>query len=170
MKKITFLILILFEVVFCTQAQNYETDSIVQEEVLKLNFLIGEWKGTGWIIGQDMIKRAFDQTENVQFKLDSTALLIEGKGVSNGKIVQEALAIITYQGESNQYDFQSFLPSGQKGTYKSELTDGVLYWYPTNFIRYIIRVSEQGQWYEVGEINKVGNWYQFFEMTLDKVN
>lgn len=170
MKKIAFLTLILFEVIFCAQAQNYETDSIVQEEVLKLNFLIGEWKGSGWIIGQDMIKRTFDQTETVQFKLDSTAVLIEGKGVTNGKKVQEAMAIITYQGESNQYDFQSFLPSGQKGNYKSELTDGAFYWYPTNFIRYIIRVNEQGQWYEIGEINKVGNWYQFFEMTLDKVN
>ncbi|MEP0712553.1 MAG: hypothetical protein ABJC55_11560, partial [Algoriphagus sp.] len=148
---------------------NYKTDTIAQEKALKLNFLVGEWKGSGWIIGQDMIKRTFDQTETVQFKLDSTALLIEGKGQSNEKIVQEALAIITYKGESNQYDFQSFLPSGQKGLYKSELTEGALYWYPTNFIRYTIRVNEQGQWYEIGEINKIGNWYPFFEMTLDKV-
>ncbi|SFT73107.1 hypothetical protein SAMN04489724_1887 [Algoriphagus locisalis] len=170
MKKLLVLVFLFVQVIFKAGAQNYETDTKAKQEVIKLNFLTGKWKGTGWMMGQDMNKHTFDQTENVQFKLDSTAILVEGKGVSNGKTVQEAMAIITSQNESNQYDFQSFLPSGQKGTFKSELINGAYYWYPTDFIRYIMRVNEKGQWFEIGEINKAGTWYQFFEMTLEKIN
>lgn len=168
MKKLIFLIITLASTLSMTNGQSSETDSTAQAEVKKLAFMVGEWKGTGWMMGQDQVKRSFDQTEKVKFKLDSTAILIEGEGKSGGKVIHDALAILTSQGESDQYDFQSFLPSGQKGTFKSELIDGVYYWYPTDFIRYIIRINEQGQWFEIGEINKGGNWYQFFEMTLDR--
>ncbi len=170
MKKLIIIILTLASLIVVANAQTRETDKTAQAEVKKLAFLVGEWKGTGWMMGQDQVKWSFDQTEKIFFKLDSTAILIEGLGKSNGKIIHDALAIITSKGESDQYDFQSFLPSGQKGTFNSELIDGVYYWYPTEFIRYIIRINERGQWVEVGEINKGGNWYQFFEMTLDRKN
>jgi hypothetical protein len=29
-------------------------------------------------------------------------------------------------------------------------------------------MNDQGQWFEVGEMNREGTWYQFFEMTLNK--
>ena len=36
--------------------------------------------------------------------------------------------------------------------------------------RFIIGINQKGQWHEIGEFSRDGeNWYQFFEMSLDKV-
>lgn len=168
MKKLITLILVLASAITLAKAQSSETNKAAQTEVQKLAFLVGDWSGSGWMMGQDRVKHTFDQTEKILFKLDSTAILIEGRGKSQGKIVHDALAIITFQGESDRYDFQSFLPSGQKGTFRSELKDGVFYWYPAESVRYIIQLNDKGQWVEIGEFKQGENWYPFFEMTLDK--
>jgi hypothetical protein len=39
------------------------------------------------MMGRDGSKHEFTQTEKVQFKLDSTALLIEGLGTDQGQLV-----------------------------------------------------------------------------------
>ncbi|WP_425637078.1 hypothetical protein ACPUEN_16870 [Algoriphagus yeomjeoni] len=168
MKKLTILILTLSVISSMVVAQNGEINKTSQAEVKKLSFLVGEWSGSGWMVGQDRVKHTFEQTEKIQFKLDSTAILIEGLGKSDGKIVHNALAIITSSGEENQYDFQSFLSSGQKGTFKSDLKEDVYYWYPAESVRYIIKINEKGQWFEIGEFNQGDTWYTFLEMTLEK--
>jgi hypothetical protein len=145
-----------------------ETDKVAKSEVSKLSFITGEWKGSGWMTGQDRSRHSFIQTETIRFKLDSTAILIEGFGMSDEKVIHNALAIITYNKENNNYTFDSYLSTGLSGKFKAELTDGRLYWYPRENIRYIIYLNDKGQWYETGEMNRGGTWYQFFEMTLDK--
>ena len=35
---------------------------------------------------------------------------------------------------------------------------------------YIIFLNENGQRYEGGEVKHGGNWFQFFEMTLDRLD
>ena len=62
-------------------AQEAETDLLNKKEVSKLAFIVGEWEGDGWMMGRDGQKHAFTQTENISFKLDSTAILIEGRGL-----------------------------------------------------------------------------------------
>jgi hypothetical protein len=168
MKKSTILILALSVITNLSIAQSSETDKSFQAEVKKLSFLVGEWEGSGWMMGQDRVKRTFEQTENIQFKLDSKAILIEGLGKSDGKIVHNALAIITSSGAGNRFDFQSFLPSGQKGTFNSEIKEDVYYWYPAESVRYIIKINDKGQWFEIGEFNQGDTWYTFLEMTLDR--
>ncbi|WP_347924739.1 hypothetical protein [Pontimicrobium sp. SW4] len=150
-------------------SQSFTTDSISKSEISKLEFLVGNWKGKGWIMGRDRTKSEFDQTEKIQFKLDSTAILIEGLGKSNGMITHNAMAIISYNKKDENYIFQSYLQNGQKGEFKGELIDGKFYWYPNENMRYIIWINENGQWYETGEFNREGKWYQVFEMTLDYV-
>jgi len=49
-------------------------------------------------------------------------------------VTHNAMAIISYNKESDDYSFQSYLQNGRKG-----------------------------------ELNREGNWNQFFEMTLNKV-
>lgn len=170
MKKLLLSILTLATLISVAHAQIRETDKTAQAEIKKLAFLVGKWEGTGWMMGQDGVKYTFNQTEKVLFKLDSTAILIEGLGKADGKVIHDALAIITFAGESDQYDFQSFLPSGQKGNFKSELKEKTYYWYPTATVRYIIRLNDKGQWYEIGEYNQGSSWLQFFEMTLEKLH
>ena len=150
-------------------SQSFETDLEAKEHIKKLDFLVGKWEGSGWRIGQDGIKHNFDQTENVQFKINSTAILIEGKGFSNGQVIHNAMAVVTSDEDSGQYEFQSYLQNGMKGSFKAEIIEDKFYWYPNENVRYIISINEQGQWFETGEYNRSGNWMQFFEMSLSKI-
>lgn len=149
-------------------SQSVEADPVAKEAISKLDFVIGSWKGEGWMMGSDRMKHDFTQTEDIQFKLDSTAILIEGRGMAEGKVVHNAMAIITYAGEENQYAFQSYLQNGRKGEFKAELIEDKFYWYPMENMRYIIEINKEGKWFEIGEIKQGESWYRFFEMTLDK--
>ena len=151
-----------------TFSQSHETDSISKAEISKLNFLLGNWKGNGWMMGPDGKKSEFDQTENIQLKLDGTILMIEGEGTSNGKVIHNALAIISYDKENDDYSFQSYLQNGRKGKFKAEFKNDSLYWYPMEHMRYIITLNDQGQWYEIGEMERNSEWFRFFEMTLNR--
>ncbi|MBN3581507.1 hypothetical protein JYB64_03850 [Algoriphagus aestuarii] len=158
--------------VFClpllVQAQNYELNLESRKEIKKLEFLIGQWSGSGWMVNQNREKMTFEQKETVQLKINGTALLIEGEGTSEGEMIHNALAIITMSEGSGEYQFDSFLQSNQQGSFKAELIEDVLYWYPAENVRYVIRLNEKGQWFEIGEAKVGENWFQFFEMTLDK--
>ncbi len=168
MKKIFMVAMagILFSTV--AQTQTPETDQKIKEEISKLAFITGEWTGEGWMMGQDGTKNSFTQTENLQFKIDSTALMIEGLGKTNGKVIHNALALVTYDKTANNFNFISFLSSGRNGSFKAELLEEKFYWYPSENIRYIIYINPKGQWYETGEMKRPDGWFQFFEMTLNK--
>lgn len=165
MKNKLLLIFLISGMVF---GQYSETDLTCKAKIKDLSFLVGNWKGTGWIFGKEG-KSEFAQTEKVQFKLDSTAILIEGKGKVGEKIIHNALAILTHNKEDSNYSFRSYLPSGLNSDFKGEFIDNKFYWYPNENVRYIIWLNENRQWYEKGEINRGGNWSQFFEMVLDQV-
>lgn len=152
----------------CTFAQMGGTDQESKEAMGKLAFIEGEWKGEGWMMGQDGQKNPFSQTEDISFKLDGTALLIEGKGTDGDRTIHDALAIVTYNKKDKNYSFQSYLANGMAGKFKAELIDDKFYWYPMGNMRYIIFLNEEGQWKEIGEMKQGENWFQFFEMTLDK--
>lgn len=165
MKK---LILLLLVVQGSLSAQDIHSDPSLKSKVQKLGFITGQWQGKGWILDPAGGKSYFEQTETVQFKIDSTALLIEGQGKTGAKITHNALAVITADQKSEDYSFRSFLSSGKGGTFRAELQGEKLYWYPNENMRYIIYLNDKGQWYETGEIKREGSWIQFFEMTLDK--
>lgn len=150
-------------------AQSFETDTISKDHIKKLEWLTGDWHGEGWRMGKNGVKHEFKQTEKVHFKLDSTALLIEGKGHTNGKLIHNAMAVVTYNSNTGKYEFQSFLQNGKKGNFTAEIKENKFYWYPNDNVRYIIHSDENGMWQEVGEYKRGNEWQQFFEMSLSKV-
>jgi hypothetical protein len=119
-------------------------------------------------MGKDGKKYLFQQTENIQFKIDSVAILIEGLGKSNGLITHNALAIISYIKQDSIYNFHSYTSTGRGGSFKAELIDKKFYWYPNKNMRYVIWLNDKSQWYETGEFKRNNEWIQFFEMTLNK--
>ncbi|WP_131474413.1 hypothetical protein [Neotamlana nanhaiensis] len=149
-------------------AQSSQTDLISQSKIKALGFMVGNWKGNGWMM-RGPNKSEFNQIENIQFKLDSTAILIEGLGKVKGRIIHNALAILSYNKETEAYSFRSYLPSGQNAEFQAELINEKLFWYPNKNMRYIIWINENEQWQETGEYNRDGTWIQFFEMTLNRV-
>lgn len=153
MKSFTLILLSAFIFVSSiAYAQKYETDKVDQQAISKLKFIVGEWSGTGWMMDRDGQKHSFDQTEKVAFKLDNTALLIEGLGKSDGNIIHQAMAVVRYNKEEKNFDFYSNLSNGHGGAFKAELIGDKFQWYPIENIRYTISLNNQGQWYEIGEM------------------
>jgi hypothetical protein len=170
MKTFTTIILMCCITAGMARTQLYSVDETSKAEISKLEFMCGNWEGSGWMMGRDGQRHEFRQTEDLRFKLEGTALLIEGHGESNGETVHKALAIVRWNKEKEEYTFSSFLPDGRGGDFRAELKDGKFYWYPNEFITYIISLNEKGQWYETGEMKRGEQSYQFFEMTLDRID
>ena len=169
MRSIPLLAFFLLTCLKFASAQSLETDSISKTEISKLEFLIGNWEGSGWMMGQNG-KSEFNQTEVIKYKLDSTVIFIEGKGTVQGRTIHNAMALVTYDKKENRFSFRSYLQNGQQGEFKAELSGNKFYWYPSESVRYTIWLNKEDQWYEKGEYKNGGNWIQFFEMTLNRTD
>jgi hypothetical protein len=159
-------------------AQAPPTSAKPAQEMKKLDFLVGNWEGEGWmdVNGQ---RASFTSNEKVQSKLDGTILTIEGlhkskaAGKEEPRIVHNALAVISYDEPANGYRFSSYLADGRAGVYKGSVQDGTFIWLleiPRGKMQYKIQLNEKGEWSEVGEYSPDGtSWRKIFEMTLHKV-
>jgi hypothetical protein len=146
-----------------------------REAMARLGFLVGEWEGEGWISRGPDQRETFRSWERVQVKLGGTVLLVEGlhKAMEDGRVVHDALAMISWHPEEGRYRVDSYLANGRGGVFPGELEDGAFTWTPSvpggPRIRYTFRLDEEGRWFETGEISTDGQgWRQFFEMRLVK--
>jgi hypothetical protein len=146
------------------------------EEMKKINFLVGEWRGEGWIQLGPNQRETFKQSETVQSKLNGLIIIVEGLGKSNdGKdhIIHNALAVISYDVQKKNYRFSAYRANGQAIDAEAKITDGALEWGfkdQRGTTRFTIKLNEKGAWYEVGDFSPDGKtWYRFFEMTLARV-
>ncbi len=143
----------------------------------KLSFLEGQWSGSGWQIGQDRKKHSFTQTEDISFEANGEVLLVKGLGktpdeTGKDKVIHSAIALISYNTREGHYDFRSYAAGRGGGNFTGKLVkENHFEWYletPQSKIKYTITLNEKGQWHETGEMAMGENWFQFFEMTLDK--
>src|SRR5437868_12634571 len=80
-----------------------------REAMKKLDFLVGEWKGEGWMEFAPGQRRTFKGTEVVQSKLDGLLVTIEGlhRGQVGGRgdevVVHNAFALVSYDDKANRY-------------------------------------------------------------------
>lgn len=149
-----------------------------QAEMKKLDFLVGQWQGEGWIMLGPGQRHTFRQTENVQRKVDGTVLLIEGVGKSKdpkneGAIIHNAFAIITYDNSAKAFRWYAVRANADPVDTQLKVSEKTFIWGMTNQggeIRFTIKINEKGQWFEVGEFSRDGKtWQKFFEMTLERV-
>lgn len=141
-------------------------------EMKKVESLIGEWKGSGWIQQGDK-RETFTGTENVQRKVDGLALLIEGKFANaEGKIIHNTLAVLSYDAKNSKYSFRTYLSTGRSGEFDFKIVSDSYEWgfqMQAMTIRYTINTANN-TWLEVGEVSKDGKtWMKFLEMKLEKV-
>ena len=149
-------------------------------EMKKLDFLIGEWKGEGWMEFAPGQRRTFRGTEVVQSKLDGLLLTIEGihRGQVGGKgeevIVHNAFALVSYDDKTKCYRFQAFTGRGSYEDAEAKVSEGQLIWSMKvpqfGDMRYTIKRDAKGRWFEIGEVSQDGKeWRKFLEMTLERV-
>lgn len=169
------LLFVLFSISF-VQSQPPKNES--HEKMKALNFLTGEWQGEGWISFGPNQTHQFNETEKIQYKLDGSILMIEGRGIDKNsspelqKIIHNAFAIINYDSPNNKYLMRAYKANGQFVDADVEVGENSLVWgfeISQGKVRYTIKINEKGQWHEIGEFSRDGeNWFKNFEMTLNK--
>ena len=173
-----------FLLLFCALSASVsaQTTSTNAGEMSKLNFLVGQWRGEGWILMGRNERRTFRQNETVQSKVDGTVLMIDGlgKGIKAGEtaesVIHNAFAVISYNKDAKTFRWQAFRGDGTSFDVQPTITDKTIVWGFTDArageIRFTIKINEKGQWFEIGELSRdTGKtWLKFFEMTLDKAS
>jgi hypothetical protein len=141
----------------------------------KLDWLVGHWKGAGWIQMGPQSKKEFTQTEAVQSKLDGLVLIIEGLGKSkeDGSAVHTALAFVSYDEPAKAFRWRAFTAEGRQTDTVAKVGINTPEWGlevpQRGRMRYTINLTEKGEWFEVGELNQDGQtWHKFLEMTLQR--
>ncbi|MDW3211359.1 MAG: hypothetical protein R8N23_15895 [Reichenbachiella sp.] len=148
-----------------------------KQKLAALDLMVGNWEGTGYLITPTG-KEASKVTEKIQYKLDKTVVVAEGKGVitledGTEQVVHNALGVISFNPFTKQYQMNSFISKGMSTQAKFEIKDAnnMVWWIEAgpSTIRYSLTIKD-GTWTEIGERSMDGeNWQQFFEMSLKKV-
>jgi len=147
-------------------------------EMAKLKFLVGSWKGTGWMEFAPGQKQPFNSSEQVDLKLDGMLLLIEGihhvslPAEKRELKVHHALATITYDAARKDYAVRASKATGENVDARGQFKDGAFIWGfqdpRLGHLRFTIRLAD-GKWQEIGERSADGKtWTKYLEMNLTK--
>lgn len=180
MKNLLFLLLLLITSLATDVAA--QTENVNKEKMKALNAWIGKWQGESSMkMGPGEPKKS-TVNEKIESKLDGTVLLVEGIGTamdSNTKqevIVHHALAVLSYDQQSSQYKFKSYLKDGRSTDAWVNVTGENSFQWGFDVpgrgkMRYSITLDPvKKTWNEIGEFSADGNsWSKFFEMNLTKV-
>jgi hypothetical protein len=122
---------------------------LAQQEAMKaLAFLDGEWRGPSKLLRKDGWTPMV-QTERAGTMLDGTVRVIESRGYeTDGRQSYNALAIISYDPESESYSIRSY-SSGRSGDHPVEVTANGFAWEIQSNAQVAIRyeaVVKNGVW------------------------
>lgn len=147
------------------------------EAMQKLDFMVGEWEGEGWMQMGPGEPSTFQIHERVQSKAGGHVLLIEGHGTEQRAgydepvTVHEALAVLSYDAEQARYLLRSFTAQGRYVDADVEVGEGQVIWsfaVPQGRVRYTMTHAAD-RWKEIGEFSADGQaWQQFLEMNLTR--
>jgi hypothetical protein len=163
------------------QKTNVDADKLRTTELQKVDFLVGTWKGKGWILkGRE--RKNFTITETIQPKLNGEIIVVDGLGKSKDeksgeeKIIHQAYGIFFYDKEIKKLKFRFYKADGAEGETTPEFSENRMVWQfdvpeyevTTRFTEYI---NDKGNWLEIGEVtrDKGKTWFKFFEMELSKI-
>lgn len=162
----------------CLGAQRPDFKAPAQAAVGQLAAMVGEWKGSGWVMQPGGTRHTTHVHEQVQWKLDQTVLQVEGRGVGDdGHVAHDALGLIYFDNRDAVLKMTSHLAFGMHALAVIEVIEPnkQLRWELETMggrLRYTITFKDDGNtWHETGEFTRDGtNWYPTLEMTLTKVN
>lgn len=160
-------------------AQRPGPPTTARREVAKLEFLVGNWRGEGWMEFGPGRRQPFTSREEVQLKLDGVLLLLEGihhtriPGQPTDLKIHHAVAAIAYDEAAKDYRVQAHKSDGKSVEARGTVKDGAFIWGfqdpGLGHLRFTIRLNPQGQWHEIGERSPDGKtWTQYLEMRLSK--
>ena len=134
--------------------------SLKQEKMEQLNFMIGEWVGTSIIYENGVIARQGSAYENISYDLDKSILVIE----LNTEFLQ-LHTIINYHEKDEKYYYYRFSKEGA-ARYPAEYKDGQLIVWRDEKTRFFFGRTQEGGFQEYGEKLIKGEWTKIFEDTF----
>ena len=178
MKNIILLLTLFALFTSSAMAQPAGPPAATLSEMAKLKFLVGSWKGSGWMEYAPGQKQPFNSSEQVELKLDGLLLLIEGihhvslPAEKRELKIHHALATITYDAARKDYAVRANKATGESVDARAQFTDGAFIWGfqdpRLGHLRFTIRLAD-GKWQEIGERSVDGRtWTKYLEMNLTK--
>lgn len=179
MKKLAALLLLSILPVAMASAQTHPAPA--PPEMKKLDFLVGQWKGEGWIEFRPGQRQTATVSESVQRKVEGTVLLIEGLGTirmpdkPEEVPIHKAFAIIDYDVKAKLFRLRAYRAGDGATDTEPKVGENSLVWGFRDArggeVRFTIRLNDKGQWFEIGEYSSDGKtWRKFLEMTLTRVS
>ena len=173
---VVMLMLLIFPALALAQTHGAANSS----EMRKLDFLVGEWEGDGWIEFGPGQRHTFRQKESIQSKVGGHVLLVEGLGkgklqsAGEESVVHNAFAVVSFDKEAKRFRFLAWRATGDSVDADVTVAEKSLVWGfrdpRAGQIRFTIKLDGAGRWFEIGETSRDGQtWRKFFEMTLQKV-
>lgn len=163
--------------VVCGSVAQTSKPTVQINAMSKLDWLVGDWKGAGWVEFAPGQRRTFSQTERVEWKAGGTVIAVEGRGTTvyagTNMPVHDAFAVISYEAGARQYRWRSHTDKGHAADLTPTVGERTFQWAmdvpETGSMRYTIVLNEKGEWFEIGEMSRDRKtWRKFFEMTLQK--
>ena len=141
--------------------------------MMRVQWLVGEWSGTGWSeMGPDKRKNLIP-TAIVQSKLDGLLLVFELQARNEDSSTSPiAMGFLSYDEQARNYRWNAFTAEGRHINTEAKVETDTLQWTiqrpEGGEIRYTIKHNDKDEWFEVGEMRNDGDWHKFFEMTLQR--
>lgn len=154
--------------------------SYAQSESNPLSFMVGKWKGSGWMMTQTG-KQFTNITESVICKLDCAVLSVEGMGTKYDSlakkeiVVHDAFGVISKDSKTNNWMMRAYK--------KAEVIDAEIVFVSEKVIRWALPIPNNGgtmrfttdfsspnKWKGTGEYSRDGkNWMVIMETELTKI-
>ena len=131
--------------------------SVKQEKMDQLKFLVGEWIGTSTIYENGEISKQVSAFEKVSYDLDKSILVVE----LNTELLQ-LHTIIFYDEKDSMYYYFPFSKRGVRRL-PAEFRDGKLIVNSAKDNRFIFESPSKNTFREYGERLIDGEWVKYFE-------
>lgn len=133
------------------------SQSVKQEKMEQLSFLVGEWIGTSKIFEDGVVTKQGSAYEKISYDLDKSILVIE----LNSEMLQ-LHTIVNYDEKDETYYYNPFSKRGA-ARYPAEFRDGQLIVSANEKTRFIFGSTPEGGFREYGEKWVEGKWIKYFE-------
>lgn len=134
--------------------------SLKQEKMEQLSYMIGEWVGTSKLYENGLVSQEGPAFEKIAYNLDKNILVID----LNSAFLQ-LHTIIYYDEKDQKYYYYPFSKNGVN-RYPAEFKNGQLIVWPNEKKRFIFSRTSDGGFMEYGEKLVDGEWIKYFEDTF----
>ena len=148
----------LFTIVWVMLVSNATfSQSVAQDKMGKLKFMVGEWIGTTTVLEEGVVTKKGSAFQRISYDLEGHLIVIE----LNSEFLQ-LLTVIYYDEEDKTYYYQPYSKNGSN-RYKAIYQNGEFIVHPSDDYRFIFSSPANDHFREYGEQYKNGEWIKTFE-------